>query len=150
MQKMRLNHAELTVPIGTLTDNVRAEMAKFFETIFGWTSTDQPLAPVPSIMFWLDYPTEFIMCSENDPPLVSPDHDHVGLVVDNRQEWESIYSRCVEYQRADASVQLKEFDPLVWDGTTTYYFHVKHHLPLWLDVQAVEHADTVTSSWTYS
>ena len=37
---MRFNHMELTLPLGTLTDEFRAGAREFFGDVFGWTVTD--------------------------------------------------------------------------------------------------------------
>ena len=84
----------------------------------------------------------FILLAENDKPLSSPSFDHLGLLMDTRVEVDEMLEACRRYQDKDARVEIIDFDAkdLVMPTLTVHAFYVRFLLPIYFDVQCMEHA----------
>jgi len=149
----RLNHMELTVPIGTLEEPNRSEIKRFYGEVFGWTAIDVKLINPNDLLFGTDEEvSQFILLVESENPLQSPSFDHLGLLQDTREEVDELLERCRKWQERDERVQIKEYEDLVYGDTTVRAFYVRHLLPLWFDVQTIVYADGAAPerSWRYA
>ena len=136
----RFNHMELTLPKGEL-DARRKEIARFYGELFGWESLDVPILGQTGLLLRTDPETsQFILVTEQRKHMQSPGFDHLGLLCDSRAEVDALLARAKEWQRRDPRVEIKEYEDLVIGGTTTHAFYVRFGLPIWIDVQVIEHA----------
>jgi hypothetical protein len=140
MPVMRFNHMELTFPRGTLTPELRAEIDEFYGDVFGWTFLDTEVVGQSCHLCLVDE-GQFILLAEGDKPMSSPGYDHLGLLLDTREEVDELLAKCKAWQARDERVQLKEYKDLVNPGMTVHAFYVKHLLPIWFDVQCMERAE---------
>ena len=137
---MRLNHMELTLPEGGL-DAQRADIAAFYEEVFGWKPLDLPLLGQKTLLLRVDEEvSQFVLVAESDRPMASPGYDHLGLLLDDRGEVDALLAKCRAYQQRDERVKIKEYDDLVQGDLTVHAFYVKYLLPIWFDVQSQEYA----------
>jgi hypothetical protein len=81
----------------------------------------------------------------------SPGYDHLGLLVDTRDEVDALLEECRRFQEKDARLRIKEYDDLVGPTVTVHAFYVKHLLPIWFDIQSMEWAPGKgpTRRWHY-
>ena len=71
----------------------------------------------------------------------SPGFDHLGLLLENRDEVDAVLEKSKKWQDRDSRVQIQLYDDLVNSDHTTHAFYVKHLLPIWFDVQNQEYAN---------
>ncbi len=146
---MRFNHLELTLPVGSLTDEVRRDIDDFYGSVFGWSGMDTQVVNQSCHLLRLDEHTnQFILLAEHKTPMSSPGYDHLGLLQDTREEVDELLAKCREYQQRDDRVRINEYKDLVSPGMTVHAFYVKYLLPIWFDVQSMERASSVPG-WTY-
>jgi hypothetical protein len=129
---------ELTFARGTLTDDFRAEIDAFYGSIFGWKSTDTDVVGQRCHILLPDA-EQFILLAESKKPMSSPGYDHLGLLQDTREEVDELLAACKRYRDEDDRVQIQEYEDLVFPGVTTHAFYVKFLLPIYFDVQSIEH-----------
>ncbi len=95
MGNMRFNHMELTLPLGTLTDEFRAEAREFFGDGFGWTATDTHILGQNALLLSTDPATsQFILLAEHREPMAPPPYDHLGVLCDTREEVDAVLAKC--------------------------------------------------------
>ena len=134
---MRFNHMELTFPIGSLTTTLREEVDGFYGSIFGWTALDTEVVGRSCRLLMAD-PDHFILLAESERPMSSPGYDHLGLLMDSRQEVDDLLEACERYAEKDDRVSIKRYEDLVYPGLTVHAFYVKYLLPIYFDVQSME------------
>jgi hypothetical protein len=135
---VRFNHMELTFPRGELTDEVRADINRFYGEIFGWKGHDVEILKQRAFYLPVE-PEQFILIAESDKPISSPGYDHLGLLQDTRSEVDDLLAKCKAFAETDDRVRIKEYTDLVYPTTTVHAFYVKYLLPIWFDVQVIEH-----------
>jgi len=135
---MRFNHMELTLPRGTLTREFRAEVDAFYGGVFGWKGLDTEVVGQLCHLLLPD-PDHFILLAESDTPLSSPGYDHLGLLQDTREEVDRLLEECERYAEKDERVSIIRYEDLVYSELTVHAFYVKYLLPVYFDVQSMEH-----------
>lgn len=149
---MRFNHMELTLPIGSLTAEVRREIDDFYGSVFGWSGLDTEVVGQSCHLLRLDEHTnQFLLLAEHKTPMSSPGYDHLGLLQDTREEVDELLAKCKEYQQRDQRVRVNEYKDLVNPTLTVHAFYVKYLLPIWFDVQCLERdPGTSVPGWSYA
>jgi len=137
---MRFNHMELTFPVGTLSKEVREEIDAFYGSIFGWSALDTEVVGQLCHLLLPD-PDQFILLAESDKPMASPGYDHLGLLQDTREEVDELRVACERYADKDDRVTIVDYDDLVYPGLIVHAFYVKYLLPIFFDVQSIEHVE---------
>lgn len=136
---MRFNHMELTFDRGTLDDVMRAEVDRFYGSIFGWIGHDVDVVGQKAHFLRVD-DDQFILLAESSRPMSSPGYDHLGLLQETRAEVDGLLAACKDYRERDDRVRIKEYDDLVIGDLTVHAFYVKYLLPIYFDVQCMERA----------
>jgi hypothetical protein len=136
---MRFNHMEMTFPVGTLTQEFREEIDAFYGSVFGWTALDTEVVG-QSCHLLLPDPDQFILLAESEKPMSSPGYDHLGLLQDSREEVDDLLVACERYAEKDDRVKIKRYKDLEYPGVTVHAFYVKYLLPIFFDVQSMEHS----------
>ena len=149
--KMRFNHMELSFPVGTLTKEFRADVDTFYCGVLGWDALDTEVVG-QSCHLLLPDDGQFILLAESDKPLSSPGYDHLGLLMETRQEVDEVLDQCRRFQEKDDRLRIKEYEDLVVPTLTVHAFYVKHLLPIWFDVQCLEKESATEPGprWHYS
>ena len=134
---MRFDHMELTVPVGSLTTTLRREIDDFYGSIFGWSGFDIDVAgrPCRLLMCGSD---QFIQLLESELPVQSPGSDHLGLLLDSRQDVDDALAACERYAESDDRVSIERRQDLAYPGLTVHTFYVKYLLPISFDVHSQE------------
>ena len=136
----RFNHMELTLPPGALAER-RREISEFYGDLFGWDSLDVPILGQVGLLLRSDPETsQFILVTEQRRHLSSPGYDHLGLLYDRREEVDLLLEKAKKWRERDPRVEIKEYEDLRTGGTVVHAFYVRHLLPIWFDVQVIEHA----------
>lgn len=138
MAHVRFNHMELTVPKGTLDADMRRQLASFYGDTLGWETKDVEI--VRGLQF-LMRPDEgqFILVAESSKPMSSPGYDHLGLLCESREEVDEVLERCQKWQAGDDRMRVKVYEDLVTGNVTVHAFYFRYLLPIWFDVQSIDH-----------
>jgi hypothetical protein len=129
---------ELTFPVGTLTQDFREEIDAFYGSVFGWKALDTEVVGQLCHLLLPD-PEQFILLAESSKPMSSPGFDHLGLLQDTREEVDDLLVACERYADKDDRVKIVRYEDLEYPGLTVHAFYVKYLLPIYFDVQSMEH-----------
>ena len=150
----RFNHMELTFPKGTLDDAARRDIGAFYNEMFGWNGFDVELFKQTNfILTGTDESQHFILLAEADKHVTSPGYDHLGILCDTREEVDELLERAKRWREKDDRVRILEFEKdLVQGRVTVHAFYVKYLLPIWFDVQVIEHkvGSVPAQRWTFA
>jgi glyoxalase/bleomycin resistance protein/dioxygenase superfamily protein len=151
MPQMRFNHMELSFPTGTLTQQFRDEVDSFYADVLGWRAIDTEVVGQLCHLLQPD-DGQFILLAESKKPMESPGYDHLGLLMETREEVDEILEECQRFAEKDDRMQLKIYDDLVGPTVTVHAFYVKYLLPIWFDVQCIERTagPTPEKRWQYA
>jgi glyoxalase/bleomycin resistance protein/dioxygenase superfamily protein len=151
MPQMRFNHMELSFPKGTLTQQFRDEVDSFYADVLGWRAIDTEVVGQLCHLLQPD-DGQFILLAESKKPMESPGYDHLGLLMETREEVDEILEECQRFAEKDDRMQLKIYDDLVGPTVTVHAFYVKYLLPIWFDVQCIERTagPTPEKRWQYA
>ena len=121
-----------------MDEETRADIDRFYGDVLELAV--QPLRAVRATGHLL-VPDEgqFILLMEVDEPIHSPSYDHLGLLMDTREEVDDLLEACRRYQEKDDRLRLKLFDDIVTPTVTQRAFYVSYLLPIWFDVCALEY-----------
>ncbi len=138
MAPMRFNHMELTLPKGELTRS-RAEIGRFYQEILGWEPLDVPILGQNGLLLRVDEEvSQFVLVTESDAPLQSPGFDHLGMLLETREEVDAVLAKVKAFQQRDPRVEIKEYEDLVQGPVTVHAFYVRYLLPIYFDIQCME------------
>jgi hypothetical protein len=151
MTKMRFNHMEFSFARGTLTQEFRDDVDAFYCDVLGWDSLDTEVVGQSCHLLRPD-DGQFILLAEGDEPISSPGYDHLGLLMDTRDEVDSVLAACHRFHEKDRRIRIKEYEDLTGPTYTVHAFYVKHLLPIWFDVQCMEWptGEAPARRWQYS
>ena len=95
---------------------------------------------------------QFLLLAESEKPMSSPGYDHLGLLMETREEVDAVLAQCQAFQEKDDRLRIKEYEDLVNPTVTVHAFYVKHLLPIWFDIQCIERTagDVPERRWQYS
>ena len=128
---------ELTVPRGTLEPAFRKEIADFYGDVFGWEASDVEVVGQNCLFLRVD-DGQFLLCAESGKPMSSPGYDHLGLLMDSREEVDDTLAKVKARADTDDRIRIKEYEDLVMARVTVHAFYVRYLLPIFFDVQVIE------------
>jgi hypothetical protein len=132
---------ELTVPIGEL-DKLREPIRTFYGDVFDMEAIDVPILGQTGLLLRSDPETsQFILITEQKKHLQSPGFDHLGFLLESREDVDGLREKIGKWQEQDSRVEIKDYEDLVIQNVTTRAFYVKYLLPIWFDVQVIEYAE---------
>jgi hypothetical protein len=137
--RLRFNHMELTFPPGTLTDEFRAEVDSVFVDILGFRAVDAEVVGQRTHILLPD-DGQFILLAEGKQWMDSPGYDHLGFLLDNREEVDETLTALEKFASTDDRMRIKRYDDLHQGPVTVHAFYFKFLLPIWFDVQCLEYA----------
>ena len=153
MPKMRFNHMELTFPKGTFDADFQADLESFYGSVLGWEILNAKVGKLDTILLRPD-DGQFILLAEADAHLSSPGMDHLGLLMDTRAEVDEMLEQCRNFAEKDERMQIVDFSgkDLVTGNVTVHAFYVKFLLPLYFDIQVIEHREGTgpAKQWDYA
>lgn len=151
MPQMRFNHMELTFASGSLDEKMRADIKSFYGDVLGWQTMDIPLLGQMTYFLAPD-DGQFILLAESDKPMASPGYDHLGLLLENRNEVDELLEQCEKFAARDPRMKIKKYDDLVQGPVNVRAFYVKYLLPIYFDIQHMEWDEGAApeQKWTYA
>ena len=96
----RINHVALSVPSDLLSQQGRADLASFFEEVFGWAELDMMTIDGERMIFSLNSYDRFLFLLADEAPMVCPSGlpgDHFGVQVDSLDELNIVQAKAVSY-----------------------------------------------------
>jgi hypothetical protein len=129
---------ELTFGRGELNEDIRADIDRFYGDVLNWKCAPYELFGQVGHLLLPDT-GQFILLMEVDEPIHSPSYDHLGLLMDTREEVDDVLESCRRFQEKDDRLSLKLFDDIVTPALTQHAFYVRYLLPIWFDVSVIEH-----------
>jgi hypothetical protein len=138
MANLRFNHMELTFPRGTLTDEFRRDVDAVFVDILGWRSVDADVVGQNTHILLPD-DGQFILLAEGKQWMDSPGYDHLGFLLDTRDEVDEVLEALEKFATTDDRMRIKRYDDLPAGNVTVHAFYFKYLLPIWFDVQCLEY-----------
>ena len=105
--------------------------------MLGWESLDTDVVGQSCHLLRPD-DGQFILLAEGKDPMSSPGYDHLGLLLDTRDDVDSLLEQCRTFQGKDDRLRIKEYEDLVGPTITVHAFYVKYLLPIWFDIQCME------------
>jgi hypothetical protein len=132
---VRFDHMELTVPVDSLTATLRREIDDFYGSIFGWSGFDIDVAGRPCRLLNCGS-DQFIQVLESDQPLQAPGSDHLGLLLESRQDVDAALRACEQYAEKDERVSIERRHDLAYPGLTVHTFYLNYLLPISFDVHS--------------
>ena len=138
---LRFNHMELTLPPGELR-RWRNDLIAFYGEVFGFSHVDIRLFDQDCLALQTDpHGGQFLLLIEQERHLSSPGFDHLGFLLDSAEEVDAKLAACRAWQARDPRVQIREYEDLRLEDTTTRAFYVRYGLPLWFDVQHIAYRE---------
>lgn len=142
MAALRFNHMELTLRKGALDAAAREDIRRFYGEVLGFDALDVPILGQTGLLLRTDEDTsQFLLLTEQKAHMASPGYDHLGFLLDTREEVDAVFERVKGWQEKDDRVQIKEYEDLVTGGVTVHAFYLRYLLPLWFDVQCITYDD---------
>ncbi|HYF47032.1 MAG TPA: VOC family protein [Acidimicrobiales bacterium] len=133
---------ELTLPKGALGDEGRADIKAFYGEVFGFEALDVPIFDQQGLLLRTDPETsQFLLLMESDTPMDSRGYDHLGFLFPTREEVDDKLDEVKRWQEKDDRILVKEYEDLHTGNTVVHAFYVRHLLPIWFDVQSIEHVE---------
>lgn len=149
----RINHMQMTFPLGTITDEWLADLRAFYTDIFGWQVTRSLPSPgeaelqLPShVYMYLDGAgQQYLVLNEHPEPMQVNGTEHLGIVTESPSEVEELLDKCLRFADKDPRVQVgavvRDLDAGVAafeDGWRAPYtitgFNVRYLMPVSWDV----------------
>jgi hypothetical protein len=81
---------------------------------------------------------QFIQILESDQPMHSPGSDHLGLLLDSRQDVDDALAASERYAERDDRVSIERRQDLAYPSLTVHTFYVNYLLPISFDVHSQE------------
>ncbi len=137
----RINHIELIVPSYLLGQQGRADLASFFDEVFGWAELDILTIDGQRMIFSLNSYDRFLFLLADEAPMVCPSGlpgDHFGVQVDSLDELNIVQARAEAFSAGDDRVEILPYE--VEDHTVLklHAFYVRYLLPMSIEVQYFE------------
>jgi len=150
MTRIRFNHMELTVPPGSFDSGLRDDLKSFFGGVLGWEAIDIEIVGGKQLLMRPD-DGQFILVAEHERSMSAPGYDHLGFLCESREEVDQILAACQRFQTGDDRLKLKAYDDLITGNVTVHAFYFKYLLPIWFDVQSIDHQPGTgpQQRWTY-
>jgi len=137
----RINHVALSVSSDLLSQQGRADLASFFDNVFGWAELDMMTIDGQRMIFSVNSYDRFVFLLADEAPMSCPPGlpgDHFGVQVDSLDELNIVQARAEAFQARDVRVEILPY--AVEDHTVLklHAFYVRHMHPMSIEVQYFE------------
>ena len=105
----RINHVALSVSSDLLSQQGRAELASFFDDVFGWAELDMMTIDGQRMIFSVNSYDRFVFLLADEAPMSCPPGlpgDHFGVQVDSMDELNIVLDRAEAFRAGDDRVEI--------------------------------------------
>jgi hypothetical protein len=138
----RFNHVAMSLAPDQLDDDGRKAIVEFYGQVFGWQELDMLTVDRQRLVLSAHTHEQFVFLVSEEEPMRSPRLDHFGMSVGDLQELHAAHQRAKAFAERDPRVDL--IDPEVDDREVVkiHSFYVGYLLPMMVEVQYWEFADS--------
>ena len=122
-----LNHVAMSFPPGTLTDEFRAEVRRFYGDLFGWEEIDE--LELPDRQTMATGGGTYVNLRERDDAMVCHGYEHLGVTVRSADDADAVYALL------EASDRDIELGPRTVGDDGFRSFRFRYLFPLAVEVQ---------------
>ena len=123
-----LNHLAMSVPEGTLTDALRAELRKFYGSHLAWREIEE--LRLPDRMTFSVGSHTYVNIRERADVMTCHGYEHFGIVVASSLEAERIWSAL------DADTREVHLEPMQRGADGYRLFRFRYLLPMAVEIQS--------------
>jgi hypothetical protein len=134
----RFNHVAMTVPADRLDAAGRAELLRFYGSVFGWSEMPTLTEDRVRLVLRAHSNEQFVFLVAGEAPMRAPEGDHFGLSVRTPAELEEIRARACELARRDPRVVVTDASVEDYGMLRLHSFYVGFGLPMRVEVQCFE------------
>lgn len=131
--KPRLSHVTVTVARDQLEPEAKAELLAFYRDVFGFEENEALARPGERIFLRAPDDDQYLTIRASDAPMQYSGYEHVGFVVETRDELMATHARARAFAQRDDRVEIRE--PKEAYGGALLVFRVRFLLPLSIEVQ---------------
>ena len=91
---------------GRSSQQFRKEVADFYGDVFGWEASDVEVVG-QNCLYLRSTTASSSSCAESDKPISSPGYDHLGLLMDTREEVDDTLARIKARAETDDRVRSR-------------------------------------------
>ena len=124
-----LSHVAMSLPVGTLTDEYRAELVDFFGRHLGWREVES--LRLPDRLTMSVGGRTYLNFRERSEAMMCHGYEHLGLFVESPEEAERIWAALASEER---DVDL---EPLTRGDEGYRSFRFRYLIPLAVEVQYI-------------
>jgi len=132
-----LSHIAMSVPVGTLTDEYRAELLDFYGRHFGWREIESLRLPDRLTMHVGG--RDYVNIRERPESMTCLGYEHFGLLVESPEDADRIWANL------DSDDRDLHLEPLASGDEGYRSFRFRYLMPLAVEVQSIPPAADVQS-----
>src|SRR3954453_13544512 len=102
----RFNHVAMSVPGDLLDAQGRADIAAFYDEVFGWKELPTETVDREKLVLSAYTFDQFVFLIADDPAMPTPRLDPFGMGVATIEELDEFYEKAKRYKEKDASADL--------------------------------------------
>src|SRR6476469_5901084 len=134
----RFNHVAMSMPADALDEHGRADIARFYEEVFGWNEIPQMTEDRKRLVLMAYRYDQFVFLIADEPHMTGPRLDHFGMGVDSVEELDEILARAKAYKEKDDRVDIIDKNVEDYTPIKIHSFYVGYLLPMMVEVQYFE------------
>lgn len=133
----RFNHVAMSVPADLLDADGRAAVCEFYGDVFGFEEYPMLTEDRRILVLGAHTPEQFVFIVAQDEPMRAHVHDHYGMSVATKEDFDAIASRAAAWKAKLPDLVTLD-GPMVEDQhgvVDLHNFYVAYLLPLTVEVQ---------------
>src|SRR5438046_2441997 len=130
----RFNHVAMSLPADALDERGRADIAGFYEEVFGWEEVPQMTEDRKRLVLTAYRYGQFVFLIADGAPMTAPRMDHFGMEVETMEQLDEMLTKARAYGEKDERVDLVEKSAETYGPVTITSFYVGYLLPMMIEV----------------
>ena len=135
MSHPRFNHVAMSLPADALDERGRADIARFYEEVFGWEVVPQMTEDRKRLVLTAYRYGQFVFLIADETPMTAPRMDHFGMEVDSMAQLDEMLAKARAYAEEDERVDVVDKSAETYGPVTITSFYVGYLLPMMIEVQ---------------
>jgi hypothetical protein len=138
VKRPRFNHVAMSMPADALDEQGRADIARFYDEVFGWTEIPQLTEDRKRLVLQAYDFDQFVFLIADEPHMTGPRLDHFGMRVSTMEELDEYLARANAYKEKDDRVDVIDKKVEDYGMLALTSFYVGYLLPMMVEVQHYE------------